>query len=193
MTDLWADPLVRFQRRFYIPLVTLICFYLPAAMPAYLWGENFYTAFFVCSLFRYALVLHITWLVNSAAHLFGHKQYDKSIGPAENMFVSLVSGGEGYHNYHHVFPWDYSTSELGWMRNFNFSTMFIDFFAWLGLVTDRKKVKPEIVKQRMDRTGEKLEFPYVGQTFVQKAQYHLLFTIFLWLPLLMRSIAYITL
>ena len=33
---------------------------------------------------RYVAVLHFTWLVNSAAHMFGMKPYDENIGPAEN-------------------------------------------------------------------------------------------------------------
>jgi hypothetical protein len=33
---------------------------------------------------RYVLWLHFTFLVNSAAHLFGKKPYDKNIGPSEN-------------------------------------------------------------------------------------------------------------
>ena len=33
---------------------------------------------------RYVAVLHFTWLVNSAAHLFGMKPYDENIGPSEN-------------------------------------------------------------------------------------------------------------
>ena len=44
----------------------------------------------------------------------------------------MVSYGEGWHNYHHVFPWDYKTSELGDYR-YNFSTAFIDFFAKIGM------------------------------------------------------------
>ena len=39
---------------------------------------------------RYVAVLHFTWLVNSAAHLFGMKPYDKTIGPSENRSSSLL-------------------------------------------------------------------------------------------------------
>ena len=53
------------------------------------------------------LVLHATWLVNSAAHMFGMKPYDTGIGPVENRAVSLLALGEGFHNYHHTFPFDY--------------------------------------------------------------------------------------
>lgn len=61
--------------------------------------------------------------------------------------------GEGFHNYHHVFPWDYKTSELG-DYTLNFSTGFIDFFAKLGWAYDLKTASKEIIEKRSARTGD---------------------------------------
>ena len=44
--------------------------------------------------------------------------------------MSLLALGEGFHNYHHTFPYDYSTSE--WGLQFNMTTAFIDFMAGIG-------------------------------------------------------------
>jgi len=77
VSDLLADPIVRFQRRFYLPLILLLCFALPAIVPWYFWGESLKTAFFCASIFRYILTLNVTWLVNSAAHIWGPHPYDK--------------------------------------------------------------------------------------------------------------------
>lgn len=53
----------------------------------------------------------------------------------------------------HIFPWDYKTAELpGYM--FNISTAFIDFFAKIGWVTERKTVPDNIIKNRIARTGD---------------------------------------
>jgi stearoyl-CoA desaturase (delta-9 desaturase) len=81
------------------------------------------------------------------------RPYDRFIKPAENMFVSFMAMGEGFHNYHHVFPQDYSTSEFGW--KINFTTMFLDFMAAIGQVEGRKKIPKEIVMKRIRRTGKK--------------------------------------
>lgn len=51
--------------------------------------------------------------------------------------MALFAFGEGWHNFHHVFPWDYKTSEFGDYK-FNISTGFIDFFAKIGWARDRK-------------------------------------------------------
>lgn len=55
----------------------------------------------------------------------------RGIAPANNRFVAVAALGEGWHNYHHVFPWDYKTAELG-DYSMNVTTAFIDFFAKLG-------------------------------------------------------------
>ena len=61
LSDLWADPIVRFQRRFYIPLIILIWGFIPTFIPYYLWGEKPIYAFLGCVCFRYVYVLHCTW------------------------------------------------------------------------------------------------------------------------------------
>jgi stearoyl-CoA desaturase (Delta-9 desaturase) len=58
----------------------------------------------------------------------------------ENVAVALAALGEGWHNYHHVFPWDYKTGELGSYRT-NITTAFIDFFAKLGWAYDSENLK----------------------------------------------------
>ena len=60
--------------------------------------------YMVAGVLRYCFCLNFTFLVNSAAHLWGTRPYDKKSNPAENFLVSLVTTGEGWHNYHHAFP-----------------------------------------------------------------------------------------
>jgi len=81
--------------------------------------------------------------------------------PTENWFVSMMALGEGWHNYHHVFPWDYKTSELG-NYTLNTTTAFIDFFSWVGWAYDLKTVSPSMVTQRAKRTGDGSHKPSVG-------------------------------
>ncbi|KAI3476944.1 hypothetical protein L1887_61441 [Cichorium endivia] len=42
----------------------------------------------------YIGILHSTWFVNSAAHLFGDRPYNKKIQPRNNFFVNMVAMGE---------------------------------------------------------------------------------------------------
>ncbi|ERE80431.1 acyl-CoA desaturase 1-like protein [Cricetulus griseus] len=60
--------------------------------------------------------------------------------------------GEGFHNYHHTFPYDYSASEYRW--HISFTTFFIDCMAALGLAYDRKRVSKAAVLAKIKRTGD---------------------------------------
>ncbi|XP_076284622.1 acyl-CoA Delta-9 desaturase-like [Lasioglossum baleicum] len=75
------------------------------------------------------------------------------IGPAENIGVAVCALGEGRHNYHHVFPWDYKAAELGHYRT-NFTTAFIDFFGKIGWAYDMKVVPSAVVQKRASRIGD---------------------------------------
>ncbi|MCP6116884.1 hypothetical protein NL387_26720, partial [Klebsiella pneumoniae] len=92
-------------KKYYLILMPIACFFLPTVIPVYFWNESWINAFFVATLFRYTFILNVTWLVNSAAHKWGGKPYDKNIKPSENISVSVFALGEGFHNYHHTFPW----------------------------------------------------------------------------------------
>ncbi|KAG6802476.1 acyl-CoA Delta-9 desaturase [Apis cerana] len=153
ISDLEKNRILAFQKKYYLILMPLFCFVLPTIIPVYGWNETWSNSYFVATVLRYVFVLNMTWLVNSAAHIFGNKPYDKFINPSENKAVAIGALGEGWHNYHHVFPWDYKTAELGNYR-FNVTTAFIDMCAKLRLAYDLKSVPSDLVKKRVERTGD---------------------------------------
>ena len=77
----------------------------------------------------------------------------RNISPAENITVAVLTYGEGFHNYHHVFPYDYKTAELG-DYVFNPTTAFIDFFARIGWAYSLKTMSKETILNRVARTGD---------------------------------------
>lgn len=152
MSDIADDPVVRFQRRFYIPLLAFSHSLMSIIIPHYVFGESLINSFYVTGLLRYGFSLHVTWLVNSVAHLWGKRPYDKNINPSEHTLVVVLANGEGWHNYHHSFPYDYKSNEYGF--KINLTTAWIDMCAWLGLVYDRRTVPLDVVKSRIIRTGD---------------------------------------
>ncbi|XP_022709981.1 acyl-CoA desaturase 1-like [Varroa jacobsoni] len=149
--DLLDDPVVRFQRKYYIPLTAFWCFGVSTALPLVL-GESLRVAYFSCTMARYVISLNFTWLVNSAAHLWGTKPYNKWISPVENTFVTVAAIGEGFHNFHHTFPYDYRTSEFG--MKLNLTTAFINLMARCGQAYDLKTVPADVIEKRSLRTGD---------------------------------------
>ncbi|EDV29761.1 Acyl-CoA desaturase [Trichoplax sp. H2] len=158
LQDLYNDRIVMFQHRYYRLTLFLFWLLIPMMVPVLLWNESYSNSFFVAVVFRYTALLHATWSVNSFAHLWGMRPYDRYIQPVENWAVSFAAIGEGFHNYHHTFPHDYSASEF---RFLNFTTLFIDACAWLGLASNRRKVSAEAIKRRINRTGKSsIQFDY---------------------------------
>ena len=91
------------------------------------------------------------WSLRSVAHRIALL---RNIYPRENKIVSWFAAGEGWHNYHHTFPWDYRTSEFGWTDTFNPSSAIIDFWASMGWAYDLKTASPKLVATRTNRTGD---------------------------------------
>lgn len=152
MSDLFADPLLAFQRKYFKYCALVVSILIPLIVPVYYWNETWTNSFCIAVALRWVCSLNSVWLVNSAAHMFGNRPYDANITPSENAMVSLLTSGEGFHNYHHTFPWDYKTSELG--NPLNFSKLLIDTCAKVGLAYDLKTVSPEIIAKRISRTGD---------------------------------------
>ncbi|KOB69790.1 Fatty-acyl-CoA desaturase [Operophtera brumata] len=133
-------------------LILLVAFIIPSVVPL-IWNETFTVAYHM-NLLRVTLVLNASCIVNSIAHMWGTRTYDKTILPVQNKIVSFFALGEGFHNYHHVFPHDYRTAEFG--DNFlNLTTKFIDFCARIGQAYDRRYVPDDVIAARIKRTGEK--------------------------------------
>ncbi len=53
---------------------------------------------------RLAYVLHVTWLVNSASHMWGYRNYETPDDSRNLWWVGLLAYGEGWHNNHHAAP-----------------------------------------------------------------------------------------
>ncbi|XP_029158101.1 acyl-CoA Delta(11) desaturase-like isoform X1 [Nylanderia fulva] len=144
MSDILADPITAFGCKYFSIFQFVFAFLLPVIVPVYGWNET-WSRVFTSQIIRYVLSLNCIWSVNSVAHIWGSKPYDAYINPTENKFVAFVALGEGWHNYHHVFPWDYKTAELG-NYTLNMTTMFIDAFSKIGWAYDLKQPSKELLR-----------------------------------------------
>ena len=64
----------------------------------------FATGFLWGGLVRVFLGHHITWSVNSVAHMFGTRPFKTTDEARNNAILAPFSWGEGWHNNHHAFP-----------------------------------------------------------------------------------------
>jgi stearoyl-CoA desaturase (delta-9 desaturase) len=135
-SDLLADPIVYWNARLNPILDQVVCFVLPGLYGAWMY-ESALDGVLIFGFLRWVMVAHATWCVNSVAHSFGDRPY-MDIRPCESPFTSLVSQGEGWHNWHHAFPSDYATSEGGQWK-WNPTKLLIDILAFIGQAYDRKR------------------------------------------------------
>jgi len=93
--DMARDRFLVFLNKYHIlPAVALaVLLYFMGGWPFVVWG------IFV----RSVIVYHSTWLVNSAAHIWGYRTYKTGELSTNNWWVALLSFGEGWHNNHHAF------------------------------------------------------------------------------------------
>lgn len=94
-SDLAKDPFYRFLNATHVLQTALL------GLVLFLWGgwSCVVWGIFVRTVFCY----HCTWLVNSAAHIWGYRTYDTGELSTNNWWVALLSYGEGWHNNHHAY------------------------------------------------------------------------------------------
>lgn len=151
-SDLMKLSEVRFQRKFYYVVAICACFVFPILFQWLYLNEDPWYSIRNCFL-RLVLTHHVTFAINSVAHLRGSKPYDKNIKPCDNSVLGPLALGEGYHNYHHAFPRDYRAGEVeGWF--WNLSRSVIEGLLFLGLASNPTYVSKKLVDQRSANKGD---------------------------------------
>jgi len=102
---------------------------------------------------RLVYVLHATWLVNSATHLWGYRNYETSDDSRNLWWVGLLTYGEGWHNNHHAFQRCAQHGHRWWEIDFTYWTIWT--MERLGLAWDVVRFRPEkrTVPVRATRVG----------------------------------------
>ena len=143
--DLEAKAAIRFQYKYYIPLFAVFGVLLPIALGT-IWGRPLGALFWGVFL-RITLVHHFTYFINSLCHYIGKKPYDHKSTSRDTWYISFLTFGEGFHNYHHKFQWDYRNG-IRWFH-FDPSKWSIWLFSKVGLAKELKKTDPfQIMKTK---------------------------------------------
>lgn len=143
--DLFKNKLVVLQHKYYPYLMVLtnaIAFYVVAWLTADYWG-----AFFLAVGLRLFALHHFTWFINSLAHTWGDKPFSQEQSAVDNYLISLLTFGEGYHNYHHTFANDYRNG-IRWFH-FDPTKWLIWTLSKLGLAHSLKQMDAFTIKKRM--------------------------------------------
>lgn len=112
LSDLTGVRSIRLQHRHYAAVAIGVGLVLPMFLAAQ-WGDA-WGGLLIGGFLRAALMLQATFCVNSLAHLVGKRRYDAGSSARDSWITALVTFGEGYHSYHHRFPFDYRNGPRWW-------------------------------------------------------------------------------
>jgi len=111
---------------FVAPILLAVFCYAVGGFPGLVWG-------FVVST---TLGWHITYSINSLAHVFGRVRYDTGDDSRNNWFLALLTFGEGWHNNHHFHQSSVRQGFYWW--EIDVSYYILRGLAAVGLVWDLK-------------------------------------------------------
>ncbi len=133
--DLTRDPIVRWQHRHYLKLAIVSNGVLPLLLG--LVHGRLFGVFILAFLLRVVVNHHFAFLINSLAHYWGRRPYSDANTSRDNTLLALLTYGEGYHNYHHAFQFDYRNGVRWW--HFDPTKWLIRSFAWFGVARKLKR------------------------------------------------------
>jgi stearoyl-CoA desaturase (delta-9 desaturase) len=96
------------------------------------------------------LLYHGTFTVNSLAHIFGKRRFETTDNSRNNLFVALITLGEGWHNNHHYYPSSERQGFYWWEIDISHYTLVA--LSRLRIVWDLHSPPPGIASSRK-RTG----------------------------------------
>jgi stearoyl-CoA desaturase (Delta-9 desaturase) len=84
------------------------------------------------------VLYHVTYSINSIAHVFGSRRYATKDDSRNNLWLALVTFGEGWHNNHHYYPAAARQGFYWWEVDVTYYLLVL--LSWCGLVWDLKSV-----------------------------------------------------
>jgi stearoyl-CoA desaturase (delta-9 desaturase) len=127
------DPIIMWQHRNYV-LIVLSGLALPFIV-GFLYGGwlSGLGCFMLAGIGRTFAVLNSTFCINSVCHIWGKQPHGQGDSSRDSWLVSLLTFGEGYHNYHHTYPTDYRNGPRWY--NFDPSKWLIYSLSLVGLAS----------------------------------------------------------
>ena len=170
--DLKADPLVRWQHKWWGVIGIVVGYGLPALIG---WlaegGIGVAAGLLISGAARQVMVHHMTFFINSLCHTLGGQPYSNRCSAKDSWFMSLFTFGEGYHNFHHEFSHDYRNGVKPWQ--FDPTKWSIRLLEFVGLTSNLRRVPNETIdiaeiRETERRLDERLSAH--KETICEKAQ-----------------------
>jgi stearoyl-CoA desaturase (delta-9 desaturase) len=156
--DLAEDPLVVWQDRWYKWIGLAVALGIPLAVG--LATGRLLGCLLIGGVLRVVASHHGTFFINSLCHMVGRQPYSTEHSARDSGVMAVLAFGEGYHNYHHSFPFDYRNGVKVWQ--FDPAKWTIWTLSRLGLARDlRRAPEAAVLKAKIEvqfeRAKERLQ------------------------------------
>ncbi|GLP95245.1 acyl-CoA desaturase [Paraferrimonas sedimenticola] len=153
--DLKKDKIVQWQHKHYLKLAFFMNILLPMII-GYFTGSVL-GMLILAGVTRLFLVHHSTFFINSLAHIWGRQPYTARNTAMDNDLLALLTFGEGYHNFHHIFEYDYRNG-IRWYQ-FDPTKWLIWALSKVGLAnklrrTPQERIEAAKAKMQLQRQTE---------------------------------------
>jgi stearoyl-CoA desaturase (delta-9 desaturase) len=124
--DMAKYPELRWLNEHYLipPVALAVLLYLVGGLPWLVWG------FFIST----TVLWHATFTINSLAHVFGSRRYATTDASRNNLWLALLTMGEGWHNNHHRYMNSARQGFFWWEVDASYYVLVV--LSWFGIVWD---------------------------------------------------------
>ena len=159
--DLQESKIIMWQHKHIFLIGALSGLILPALIGGIFGGIPGAAGCFAwAGLTRVVFVHHGTFLINSAAHIWGTQPYSEEDSSRDSFWLAFLTFGEGYHNFHHTFQADYRNGHKWY--HVDPSKWWIKMFNLVGLnsnlkLTPKHTIEVAKVNMKFKKSAKRLE------------------------------------
>lgn len=155
--DLQKEKIVMWQHKYYVPLALLMNLGIPLLLGIIY--QDIIGMLLMVGAVRLVLNHHTTFFINSLAHIWGSQPYTNKNTARDNSILAVLTFGEGYHNFHHIFENDYRNGIHWWQ--YDPTKWLIKTCSWLKLteklrITPADKIEKAKALQLLNDTKQKI-------------------------------------
>jgi stearoyl-CoA desaturase (delta-9 desaturase) len=142
--DLVKYPELRFLDRFdvVVPVLLATTLVTLGGLQLFIWG-------FCISM---VAVYHATFTINSLSHKYGTRRYATADDSRNNVWLALLTLGEGWHNNHHHYPASVRQGFYWWEIDLTYYGLRV--LAALGVIWDLRYIPAAIREKTCSQQGE---------------------------------------
>ena len=131
--DFHKFPELRWLNRCHLvpPVILAVALFLIGGWGLLVWG------FFISTV----ILWHSSFTVNSLSHVFGSRRYATSDTSKNNVFLALLTMGEGWHNNHHHYMAAARQGFFWWEVDLTYYLLKV--LSWFRIVWDLRQPTPE--------------------------------------------------